>query len=47
MDWNRKLSYVSTAERNKTTRSLFSAAMLFFIKSKCITFIVQKTEITH
>ena len=33
LDWNRKLSYVSTAERNKksiwTTRSLFSAAIVF------------------
>ena len=27
--------------------SLFSAAMLFFNKSKCITFIDQKTEIIH
>ena len=26
---------------------LFSAAMLFFIKSKCITFIAQKTGINH
>ena len=28
-------------------RSLFSAAMLFFVKSKCITFIAQKTGITR
>ena len=51
LDWNRKLSYVSTAERNIksiwTARSLFSAVMLFFIKSKCITFIAQTTGIIH
>ena len=28
-------------------RSLFSAAMLFFVKSKYITFIAQKTGITR
>ena len=51
LDWNRKRSYVSKTERNIksiwTTRSLFSAAMLFFIKSKCINLIAQKTGIIH
>ena len=51
LDWNRKRSYVSKTERNIksiwTTRSLFSAAVLFSIKSKCITLTAQKTGIIH
>ena len=46
-----KRSFVSKIERNIksiwTRRSLFSAAVLFSIKSKCITLIAQKTGIIH